>query len=64
MPGLCAGGYVDPRNVTPGYLALIRTERCAEDGQTAERKNFDWYRENVLLPFVNCCRGSIMDTKK
>ena len=40
------------RNAAVGYVAFIRTEKGEVSGKTSEQRNFEWYRENVLLPFI------------
>ena len=59
IPGLCAGGNSDIRNISPGFVCFVRSERCEISGKTAEKKNFEWYREHVLLPFVSDCRTKL-----
>ena len=56
IPGLCAGGNSDPRNAVMGYVAFVRTEKGEISGKTSEQRNFEWYRENVLLPFIKNVR--------
>ena len=59
IPGLCAGGNNDPRNAATGYVAFIRTEKGEVSGKTSELRNFEWYRENVLLPFIKNVRSRL-----
>ena len=59
IPGLCAGGNTDPRNAAMGYVAFIRTEKGEVSGKTSEQRNFEWYRENVLLPFIKNVRSRL-----
>ena len=56
IPGLCSGGNTDVRNDAVGHVAFVRSERGAVSGKTSEQRNFEWYRENVLLPFIKNIR--------
>ena len=56
IPGLFAGGNMDVRNDAMEYVAFVRPEKGEVSGKTSEQRNFEWYIENVLLPFVNNIR--------
>ena len=52
IPGLCLGAAQDLRHDAVGYIAFYRTERCEVSQTTAEQRNFSFYREHILKPFV------------
>ena len=56
IPGLCTGSSMDPRLNAPGYICFVRSERHELSQKSAEQLNFEWYRSNILLPFINVCR--------
>ena len=60
-PGLCAGGNADPCNKVPGYVAFVRTEKLKISGKLSEQRNFEWYREHIILTFVTKCRVTLYD---
>ena len=41
------------------YVAFVRTEKGEVSGKTSEQRNFEWYRENVLLPFIKNVRSRL-----
>ena len=52
IPGLCIGAAQDLRHNAVGYVAFYRTERCDVTNKTSEQRNFEYYRENILKPFI------------
>ena len=56
IPSLCAGSSVDPRHDAPGYISFVSCEKSNNTQTTSEQRNFEWYKTNILLPFINLCR--------
>ena len=56
IPGLCVGSSVDPRHDDPGYIAFVGCEKSFKTQISAEQRNFEWYKTNVLLPCIELCR--------
>ena len=54
-PRLCAGSSVDLRHDAPGYIAFLRCGKSDKTQISAEQRNFEWYRTNVLLTFIELC---------
>ena len=52
IPGLCSGGNVDPCNKAPRYLSFVQTEKVKSSGKLSEQINVEWYREEIILPFL------------
>ena len=61
IPGLCAGGTIDARIREVGYLCFIRSKKSAVNNKTTEQRNFEYYREKVLFPFITSIRESLFD---
>jgi hypothetical protein len=61
VPGLCAGGSQDVRIREVGYLCFIRSEKSTVNNKTAEQRNFEYYREKVLFPFIASIRETLFD---
>ena len=59
IPGLYAGGNVDICYRSPGLVALIQTDRSEVNNKTSKQRSFEWYCENILLPFITECRTSV-----
>ena len=59
--GLCAGLSVDPRHDTPGYIVFVRCEKSDKTQISAEQRNFQWYRSNIILPFIEMCHVKYYD---
>ena len=55
---LCPSGTADPRNKLSGFIRFVCTAKYGVSESTSEQKNFEWYRENVLLPFISVCCSS------
>ena len=55
IPGLCAGSSVDPIHDAPGYITFVRYEKSDKTQISAEQRNIEWYRTNILLPFIELC---------
>ena len=60
LPGLCAGGTQDLRLNEVGYVCFVRTEK-SDNGKTVEQRNFEFYREKVLMPFLSSARSRYYD---
>jgi hypothetical protein len=50
VEGLCIGGYGAYRSTGIGYILFMRGT------PGAEKKRFQWIRENILFPFINWSR--------
>ena len=55
VPGLCLGSQKDIRYNQVGYLVFIRNTKDPISKKSAETKNFEYYNNEVLLPFVCNC---------
>jgi hypothetical protein len=49
VPGLCAGGSQNVQIREVSYLCFIRSEKSTVNNKTAEQRNFEYYREKVLI---------------
>ena len=56
IPGLCSGLSVDPRHDASGYITFVRCEKNVKTQISAEQRSFEWYRTNVLFPFIELSR--------
>ena len=52
MEGLCTGASTDLRYDTIDYVVFIRKNSATEYGKSAEVRNFEYYRVNILLHFI------------
>ena len=55
IEGLCIGGYGAHRSTGVGYFLFMRGT------PGAEKKRFQWIRENILFPFINWGRKEYND---
>ena len=55
IPGFCAGSSVGPGYIAPGYVAFVRGEKSSNTQTSSKQRNFEWYRTNILLPFIEIC---------
>ena len=55
IEGLCIGGYGAHRSAGVGYVLFMRGT------PGAEKKRFQWIRENILFPFINWGRKEYDD---
>ena len=58
-PWLNSAGSCAPNPLE--HLCIIRSEKLAVNNKTAEQRNFEYYREKVLFPFIAGIRESLFD---
>jgi len=56
IPGICIGSAQDLWHDAVGCVAFDCTEICEISQSTAEQRNFSFYREHILKPFVSRVR--------
>ena len=59
VPGLCVGAGQDLRHEAIGYVAFIRANSNSASGKTTDIRNFEFYRDEVLIPFVSLIREKV-----
>ena len=59
IPGLCVGAGQDLRHEAIGYVAFIRANSNSASGKTTDIRNFEFYRDEVLIPFVGLIREKV-----
>ena len=55
IPGLCTKLSVSSGHDTPGSIVFVSYEKIRYTHKSSEQHSFEWYRRNVLLPFIELC---------